>query len=72
MNAEQRKKKAHDLRKLYKPVTKARARYKRAWAEWVDAPDPAKFDTVLDSMGTRVGTMSTFLHRSGKITGSHR
>lgn len=72
MNADQRKKKAHDLRKLSKPVAKARTRYRRAWSDWVDAPDPAKFDIVLAAMAARIGAVRTFLHRADKITGSHR
>ena len=72
MNAEQRKKKAHDLRKLSKPVAKARMRYRRLWSAWVDAPDPEAYQKVLDAMADRIGTMRVYLLQADRVTGSHR
>lgn len=72
MNAEQRKKKAHDLRKLSKPVAKARIRYRRVWSDWVDAPNPEAYQRVLNAMADRIGAVRTFLRRADRVTGSHR
>ena len=72
MNAEQRKKKAHDLRKLSKPVEKARDRYRRLWSDWVDSPGPEAYQKVLDAMAARVVTLRAYLKQADRVTGSHR